>query len=153
MVREVYQIHCTEIDQAAICIDSCCHCGESVTVTIHWLHGDTIYICFSPFGGCSVQAQSCQYTVLAQYTAIGDTVLPSLARPCAKRMHALHVWSPTTSPGVCAEEAEARGFIASNQVHLTPAPELCTRRTSKSWAPSRLNLFFQPSSSCRWWAW
>lgn len=55
-----YQIHCTEIDQAAICIDSCCHCGESVTVTIHWLHGDTIYICFNPFGGCSVQAQSGQ---------------------------------------------------------------------------------------------
>ena len=60
VVREVYQIHCTEIDQAAICIDSCCHCGESVTVTIHWLHGDTIYICFSPFRGCSVQAQSGQ---------------------------------------------------------------------------------------------
>ena len=55
-----YQIHCTEIDQAAICIDSCCHCGESVTVTIHWLHGDTIYICFSPFRGCSMQAQSGQ---------------------------------------------------------------------------------------------
>lgn len=56
-------------------------------------------------------------------------------------------------PGVCAEEAEASGFIASNQVHLIPGPELCTRRIAISWAPTHLYLFLQPSNSCRWWAW
>ena len=55
-VKSVYQIHCTGSDRAAVCIDSCGHHGKAATVTIHWLHGDTLYICFSPFGGCSMQA-------------------------------------------------------------------------------------------------
>lgn len=95
--------------KAAICIDSCCHCGESVTVTIHWPHGDTIYICFNPFGGCSVQAQSLANR--AQYTTTGNTVLQSVAWPCAKCTHCMfdpshlprHVCRGSRSKRLCSQ--------------------------------------------------
>lgn len=54
---------------------------------------------------------------------------------------------------VCARRKQKhRGFAASNQVCLVPAPELCTRRRVISWAPTRFTSFHPPNSS-RWWAW
>ena len=90
-----YQIHCTEIDQAAICIDSCCHCGESVTVTIHWLMETQ-----STSASIPLEAAVCRLNLAspAQYTTTGNTVLQFVAWRCAKCMHcmfdpSLHVWS------------------------------------------------------------